>query len=173
MTQADLEALQESTLQFQLWPQPPWRVTGRPPSADAQGAAVVSCSLLSVWAPVTHTWTRLLCEQSARCSCLTKISRHHVCPVTAAQQTGLGGNPASYPCPEQGPGFPDRCPKATGHRTGGPLRPQEKEGASALPTPQPANPHHDLIPPSGMWDCQLRRIQLLVTPLTTFAQNTD
>lgn len=160
----DLETVQESILQFWLRPQPPVSLLQ---SAGSHRAIVVSFSLLSL-GPVTHRCNRLLCEQSAHCSCFTKISRHDVCPVTAAQQTGLGGNPASYPFTEQGPEFPDCCPKATGNGTGGLLLRQEKEGVSSLP-PTLTN---DLIPPFGMWGHQLRKIEFFMKPLTKLAQNT-
>lgn len=81
----------------------------------------------------------------AQCSCFTKISRHHVCPVTAAQRLGWGGNPAAYQCTVQGPAFPDCCPKAAGHGMGGLVLEQEKEGG-----PFPPALTNDLIPPFGM-----------------------
>lgn len=134
MYHTDLETVQESIPPFWLRPQPPVSLLQR---ADSHRAVVVSFSLLSP-GPATHRCNRLLCEQSAPCSCFTKISRHDVCPVAAAQQTGLGGNPASYPRTEQGPEFPDCCPKATGNGTGGLLLRQEKQGVSSLfPQPSP------------------------------------
>lgn len=155
----DLETVRESTLQLWLRPQPPASPLQR---ADCHRAApwwfLSLCSL----------WARLPVDATG-CSCFTKISRHDVCPVAAAQQTGLGGNPASYPCTEQGPEFPDCCPKATGNGTGGLLLRQEKEGVSSLP-PTLTN---DLIPPFGMWGRQLRRIEFLMKPLTKCAQNTE
>lgn len=155
----DLETVRESILQLWLRPQPPVSLLQR---ADSRRAAPWwFLSLCSLWAQLPIDATG--------CSCFTKISRHDVCPVAAAQQTGLGGNPASYPCTEQGPEFPDCCPKATGNGTGGLLLRQEKEGVSSLP-PTLTN---DLIPPFGMWGHQLRRIEFLMKPLTKCAQNTE
>lgn len=90
---------------------------------------------------VTHRWNRLPWEQSARGSCFTKISRHNVCPVTAAQRTWVDIlRPIA--CTAHGPEFPHCCPKATGNGTGSQLRRQEKEGvvSVALPRLRPRPP---------------------------------
>lgn len=90
---------------------------------------------------VPHRWNWLPCEQSAGCSCFTKISRHDVCPVTAAQRT-WADILHPIPCTAHAPEFSDCCPKATGNGTGSRLHGQEKEGAlfAPLPCPSPSPP---------------------------------
>ena len=153
----------------------PWKASGVKPTLTPVSASASRKKFYSEsWLPLssggfsllsldmaTHQWNRLLGEQSARCSCFTKISRHHVGPVTAARRLGWDGNPASYPCTVQGPAFPDCCPKAAGPGTGGLLLEQEKEGVP-FPQPSPMTSYHHL----GCWPTGLEwYLQLFMKPL--------
>ena len=89
VNQTDLERLQESKPS----PTPVWTSASTPNKEfysdrffpqNTNGFSLLSLDMVS------HRRNGLvLCEQSACCSCFTKIRRHNVCPVTAAQQTRL------------------------------------------------------------------------------------
>lgn len=111
---------------------------------------------------VTHRWNRLLCEQSARCSCFTKISRHNVCPVTAAQQTRLGRKSCIL--------SPVLCRVLNSQTAAQEQQAMELEvcssGRKRREFPSPSASTNDLIPPFGMLGHWLRMILTAVHETT-------
>lgn len=150
LTLNDVKSQNPVQLQFKPQPQPPIRSSMRLVSFHRAQVA----SLCSLWTRLPADGTGLLlCEQSARCSCFTEISRH-VCPVTA-RQTRLGRKscilgPARCGVPSSQTAG---CPRATGNGTGGLLLRQEKQGV-----PSPPAFTNDLMPPCGMLGHRLRKI---------------